>query len=285
MFSRTSLQAPYISSKTPRAIYFNDHTYVAWVKAASSAGSLDHRQSARARCSSAVHNASGKPFAVEREGFRCMACHDSAAHALGRLPKVQLLSSPIEGQVNPPLREGPVEVTHATAIEDRWGGWFVTGSLGSQLHVGNLPLAGAPDPTVRNIHNRSNLGGLQGYIDATPYSTDKSDIVALLTLEHQAYVQNLITSTRYEASTISEVADARRWSDLQPQQQAALQPFTRPTGHRDHVPRRAQAAATTCGEAPDSRPPSGHRGPQMPRAARCANPICAGAPIAIRSAT
>jgi hypothetical protein len=223
VFSRTSLQAPYISSKTPRAIYFNDHTYVAWVQGSERLEVLTI-DSRRGPVFFTVHNASGKPLAVEREGIRCMACHDSAGMRLGGVPKVQLLSSPVDGQVNPPLRDGPVEVTHATAIEDRWGGWFVSGSLGSQLHVGNLPLAGAPDPTVRNIHNRSNLNGLQGYIDATPYLTDKSDIVALLTLEHQAYVQNLITSTRYEVSTISAVADARRWSDLQPEQQAALQP-------------------------------------------------------------
>jgi hypothetical protein len=223
VFSRTSLQAPYVSSKTPRAIYFNDHTYVAWVQDSEHLEVLTI-DSRRGPVFFAVHNAPGQPLAIEREGLRCMACHDSAGMRLGGVPRVMVLSSPVEGQVNPPLREGAAEVTPAMALEDRWGGWFVTGSLGSQLHVGNLPLAGAPDPTVRNIHNRSNLDGLAGYIDATPYLTDKSDIVALLALEHQAHTQNLLTRTRYEASTIGETAHAHRWSDLQPQQQAALQP-------------------------------------------------------------
>ncbi len=33
VFSRTSLQTGFISDRTPRAIYFNDDTYVAWVQA------------------------------------------------------------------------------------------------------------------------------------------------------------------------------------------------------------------------------------------------------------
>jgi hypothetical protein len=223
VFSRTSLQAPYIGSGTPRAIYFNDHTYVAWVQGSQHMEvlTIDGR---RGPLFFTIHNAPGKPLALERESLRCMACHDSAALQPGGIPRVLLLSSPVEPQANPPSRTRPVEVTHAMAIEDRWGGWFVTGSLGAQLHVGNLPLAGMPDPAVRNIHNRSNLAGLQDYIDATPYITDKSDVVALLVLEHQAYVQNLITRVHYEAAAQEGTAKAQRWSALPARQQAALQP-------------------------------------------------------------
>jgi len=223
VFSRTSLQAPYISPATPRAIYFNDHTYVAWVQGSQHMEVLTI-DSRRGPIFFTIHNVPGKPLALERESLRCMACHDSAALQPGGIPRVLLLSSPVEAQANPPSRTRPVEVTHAMAIEDRWGGWFVTGSLGAQLHVGNLPLAGIPDPAVRNIHNRSNLAGLQGYIDATPYITDKSDVVALLVLEHQVYVQNLITRVRYEAAAQEGTTQAQRWSALPARQQAALQP-------------------------------------------------------------
>src|SRR5215470_17571988 len=34
VFSKTSLQSEHISPKTPRAIYFNDDVYVAWVQGA-----------------------------------------------------------------------------------------------------------------------------------------------------------------------------------------------------------------------------------------------------------
>jgi hypothetical protein len=228
VFSKTSLQAPYISSKTPRAIYFKDDTYVAWVQGSEymEAMAIDSR---RGPVFFTVHNVPGKTLAFERESLRCMACHDSARLREGGFPRVLLLSSPVEGSVNPALRMEPAEVTQSMAIEDRWGGWFVTGSLGSQLHVGNMPLAfGAPDPLVRSIHNRSNLDRLSGYMDATPYLTDKSDVVALLTLEHQVTVHNLMARAGYEASRLHEVQARPHWQDLPPQQQAALRPFLDP---------------------------------------------------------
>lgn len=199
VFSPTSLQAPYISSRTPRAIYFNDQTYVAWVQGS------DHLEvltldAERGPVFFSVHNVPGRPLEFQREAPRCLACHDSAAMRPGGFPRVMVLSSVVEDHLNPAGRPVPVEVTHATPLEDRWGGWFITGRLGTQLHLGNLPLKGPPDPAVRAIHNRSNLDGLKGYIDASPYITDKSDVVALLVLEHQAHVQNLITRLQYESS-------------------------------------------------------------------------------------
>jgi hypothetical protein len=228
VFSKTSLQAPHISSKTPRAIYFTDDTYVAWVQGS------DHMEvmaidSRRGPVFFTVRNAPDKPLTFERESLRCMACHDSAGVREGGIPRVLLFSSPVEGMVNPPQRMQPAIVTHSMAIEDRWGGWFVTGSLGSQLHVGNMPLEqGAPDPLVRGINNRSNLDRLSSYIDAAPYLTDKSDIVALLTIEHQVTVQNLIARAGYEASRFREVQVKAHWQDLPATQQAALRPFLDP---------------------------------------------------------
>lgn len=100
----------------------------------------------------------------------------------------------------------------------------MTGSLGAQLHVGNLPLAEVAEPALLGIHNRSNLSGLRGYIDTQPYLTDKSDVVALLVLEHQASVQNLITRVLYEASAQPGVSGAQRWAQVDRAAQAALQP-------------------------------------------------------------
>jgi hypothetical protein len=228
VFSRTSLQAQHISSKTPRAIYFGDDIYVAWVQGSDhmEAMAIDKR---RGPVFFTIRNVPGKPLLFERESLRCMACHDSAGMREGGIPRVLLLSSAVEGFVNPPQRNQPAEVTHSMALEDRWGGWFVTGSLGSQLHVGNMPLAfGAPDPLVRGIHNRSNLAGLKDHINAAPYLTDKSDIVALLTLEHQVTVHNLIARAGYEASRFREVQAMPRWQDLPAQQQGAMRKYLDP---------------------------------------------------------
>lgn len=228
VFSRTSLQAPFISSTTPRAIYFNDHTYVAWVQGSEYLEILTI-DGDRGPVFFSVRNSPGKPIEFHRETVRCLACHDSASMRQGGVPRVMVLSSSVEAQINPAGRYAPIEVTPATALEDRWGGWFVTGRLGTQLHLGNLPLAGPPDPTVRRIHNRSNLDGLQGYFDTAPYLTDKSDIVAFLVLEHQAHVQNLVTRVRFESA--ADAGAARQWSDLPSARKDALK------GHLDHLVR------------------------------------------------
>src|SRR4026207_2387590 len=51
------------------------------------------------------------------------------------------------------------------------------------------------------VGNRDTLDGL---VDTKPYLTNKSDIVALLVLQHQADVQNLITRVSYDARTAAD---------------------------------------------------------------------------------
>jgi hypothetical protein len=200
VFSKTSLQAAHIDSQHPRALYFNDSTYVGWVQGS------DHLEiltidADRGPVFFSVANAPPQQPQFERQSALCLACHDSERLRGGGVPFVLVRSSSVAGEMNPAGRALPADVTHATAIEDRWGGWYVTGQLGVQLHLGNLPLAVPPDATVARISNRSNLPGLAGYIDAAPYMSDKSDIVALLVLEHQAYVHNMLTRAKYALSS------------------------------------------------------------------------------------
>jgi hypothetical protein len=219
VFSKTSLQASYIDSEHPRAIYFNDSTYVAWVQGS------DHLEIVaidddRGPVFFSVDNVAPQPR-FERQTTLCLACHDSAALSGGGVPLVLVRSSSVVGEMNPAGRLLPATVTHATAVEDRWGGWYVTGRLGVQQHLGNLPLATSRDSAVSEISNRSNLPGLSGYFDTAPYMSDKSDIVALLVLEHQSYVHNLLTRAKYvlagrsgvtldEASSPEDVSSADR---------------------------------------------------------------------------
>lgn len=222
VFSKTSLQAAHISSQKPRAIYFNDSTYVGWVQ------DSDHLEvlsidDDRGPVFFMVRNAPPQPLQFKRESALCMACHDSAALQTGGVPLVLVRSSRVEGEMSPAGRVVPAEVTHATALEDRWGGWYVTGRLGVQLHLGNMPLAGPPDPTVRHINNRVNLDSLSSYIDTTPYTSDTSDVVALLVLEHQSYVHNLITRAKYTiASRQGAPKSEATWNSFSNEQRRTL---------------------------------------------------------------
>jgi hypothetical protein len=234
VFSRTSLQAAFITSKTPRALYFNDHTYVGWVQG-SDTFEVVTIDSERGPLFFSVHNTPPQPPSFERETVRCLACHDSAGMKPGGIARVLVRSAPVELQMNPAGRQVPVEVSQVTPIEDRWGGWYVTGSLGTQLHLGNLPLAGPPDPVVRGIHNRSNLESLEPHFDTSPYPTAKSDIVALLVLEHQSYVHNLITRARQDLH--GRLPAAQSWADLGATQRdaarAVLDPLVRAMTFQD----------------------------------------------------
>jgi hypothetical protein len=84
------------------------------------------------------------------------------------------------------------ETTDRTAIRDRWAGWYVTGQHGNQQHLGNI-LAG-PGEDVANLASlrRGNLDALRDLFDTRAYLTEKSDIVALLVFEHQAYIDGWI---------------------------------------------------------------------------------------------
>jgi hypothetical protein len=73
---------------------------------------------------------------------------------------------------------------HATPFENRWGGWYVTGTTGSIRHHGNvtLPMGASDLPTDQGL----NVSDLSGRFDARQVLQPGSDVVALMTLEHQA---------------------------------------------------------------------------------------------------
>src|SRR6185312_10544002 len=91
----------------------------------------------------------------------------------------------------------------ATPLTDRWGGWYVTGNLGGIEHLGNIlpPASGElPDPAVR----ARNYATVDALFDPKDYLTDTSDVVALLILQHQVDVHNLIIHANYKCRMLME---------------------------------------------------------------------------------
>jgi hypothetical protein len=97
--------------------------------------------------------------------------------------------------------EGWILITDRTPIKSRWGGWYVTGRHGDQVHLGNMVIKTLYDFDKLEELRAGNRDTLDGLFDVTPYLTDKSDIVALLVFQHQADVQNLITRLAYDTRT------------------------------------------------------------------------------------
>ncbi|MGE0761369.1 MAG: hypothetical protein AB7F89_26330 [Pirellulaceae bacterium] len=98
----------------------------------------------------------------------------------------------------PVLSAGSYRPDHATPLNKRWGGWFVTGTHGEAQHLGNvwLPDNKRPRKPIDNSTG-SNLTDLSPRTDLSMYLTPHSDIVALLVFEHQIDAHNYAVRTRY----------------------------------------------------------------------------------------
>jgi hypothetical protein len=81
---------------------------------------------------------------------------------------------------------------HRTKFQDRWGGWFVSGSSGSMQHLGNAVVSDPAKPE-----------------SLTPIKTKfPSDIVALMVFQHQMHLMNLITRVGWEFRIAASLEEA-----------------------------------------------------------------------------
>ena len=143
----------------------------------------------------------------------------------------------LDGYVLEPVTENTVD---RTPLKKRWGGWYVTGRNGVQPHLGNILVRTKAELTKLDDAKRYNLETLKGlgFLDTKPYLTAKSDIVALMVLEHQITVENQIAYVRFKAPNVltrighGEATKARSWDALPPIAQKAL------TGMLDRLVRR-----------------------------------------------
>ncbi len=197
VFSKTSLLARLIWPESPRAIYFNDRVYVAWTP-----GSDGLEISAQDPVLGGVFysfepDGEGGPR-IRRQTGLCLQCHDSYSLTGGGVPRHILGSGPTDENGQLASHELWQVTTDTTPIRERWGGWYVTGTHGDQLHMGNVTVGGRGGDSLTA---GGNLTDLSQRIDVASYPGAHSDIVALLVVEHQVTVQNLITLVGYRVRT------------------------------------------------------------------------------------
>jgi hypothetical protein len=200
VFSQTSLQARRISPKTPRAIYFNDDTYVAWVPGAEALeiAALDPKLGFDFYT---VDQTERTAPSFDRQMRRCLRCHDTYSLTGGGVPRLLVGSGYVDTRGKLVSHEGWILTNDETPLKSRWGGWYVTGHSPGQAHLGNI-VVGKPDD-LQNLDalRVEDIDSLDGLFDTGPYLTDQSDIVALMVLEHQMHVQNLIIRVNYDTRT------------------------------------------------------------------------------------
>jgi hypothetical protein len=206
VFSKTSFQAPRINPKNPRAIFFNDTVSVGWVRGGAVLELMVQDPKQGAIFYTLEQTQTGAPQ-FERNDT-CASCHTSDA--------TQNVPGPFVGSVFPGVdgitMYGPAYTTdHRSPFELRWGGWYVTGTHTATRHMGNAVATDPSDLAAMVTPATVHVTNLEGRFDMAGYLSPHSDIVALLVLEHQAQMLNLITRTGWEART--GAADAGRTLD------------------------------------------------------------------------
>lgn len=178
VFSKTSLQIERIEPSNPRTIFFNDSVAVAWVRGGfMELAALDPTEG--------VHFYTLEQQRVDAPSFvrrdDCLRCHRSDL-SLG-VPGYIVRSFFTLPDGRPELILGAFTTDHRSPFEERWGGWYVTGSIEQAHHMGNAVLADPDNPESWTAPHNPGAA---------------SDIVALLVFDHQMHMANLITRVGWE---------------------------------------------------------------------------------------
>ena len=204
VFSKTSLQSEHISPKAPRAIYFNDDVYVAWVQGASfiEIMPVDPKRGA---VFYVLGQEQGERQQFEKSsGHECSVCHYVREAAPKFVPRL-MVSSVIPDAAGNVEGAFPIPTTDQSPMNERWGGWYVTGTNGNQKHLGNTVLktaASAFSEVPAAAFARSfDVTDLSSRFDTARYLSPHSDIVALMVLSHQVEAQNLIALASAKGET------------------------------------------------------------------------------------
>jgi hypothetical protein len=192
VFSKTSFQAARIYPRIPRALYFNDSVSVGYVRGGDvlELAAADPKQGI---IFYTLDQGPAAPELVRRDD--CVQCHASGS-TLG-VPGLLVRSVHPDRMGSPLTALGSFITDHRSPLKERWGGWYVSGTHGKLAHMGNrlYERAGTNDADGPPSENVTDLGR---HLNIDAYLTPHSDIVALMVLEHQTRMQNLIIRVGWE---------------------------------------------------------------------------------------
>jgi len=194
VFSKTSVQMFRINPHNPRTLYYNDSVAVGWVRGGPIVELAAEDPKQGVILFTLDQKPTAKPQFTRQDG--CLTCHLSYS-SLG-VPGM-LVRSVFPGPDGNPMRElGDYITDDRSPVEQRWGGWYVTGKTGSIRHMGNAIVTDAARPESMVVDQTLNLKSLEGKFDTDGYLSPYSDIVALMVFEHQMHMVNLFTRVGWE---------------------------------------------------------------------------------------
>ncbi len=203
VFSKTSSQREHTSPQTPRAIYFSDNVYLAWAPD-SEVIDLAAQDPVRGTIFYTLDQTDRRSPRFLRPAS-CLQCH--LAPKTLNVPGL-LVRSIYTAPDGTPLAQVPGFINgHNSPLDQRWGGWYVTGVHPASSHLGNIFATNSAAPEEMNLSAGQNITDLRGRFNDGLYLSPHSDLVALLVLEHETRMHNLITRANYETrDALADVA-------------------------------------------------------------------------------
>jgi hypothetical protein len=195
VFSKTSFQRSQIGPETPRALYFNDDVYVGWVQGGE-AVELSAADPQLGAVFYLLDQGNRERPELSRQTHECLSCH--ASGRTQDVPGHLVRSMFVDDRGNPLFNASSYTTDVTSPMEQRWGGWYVTGTHGDATHMGNVTVADRRQPEALDRSRGANVTDLAGRIDVGPYRERGSDIVALLVLEHQTQAHNALAWANHE---------------------------------------------------------------------------------------
>lgn len=194
--SKTSFQLRKINPRRPRALYFNDETSIGWVQRGDVIEVMTTDPVQGEVFYTLSQEKQAKPQFIRDRG-QCIVCH--ASSRTQGVPGGLVRSVFVSASGQPHFGSGTFTIDHRSPFEDRWGGWYVSGTHGTMRHMGNVISKDRQNPHQLDREAGANVTDLSERLNVSPYLTPHSDIVALMVLEHQTQMQNYLTLASYEA--------------------------------------------------------------------------------------
>ena len=189
VFSATSFQSGIVNPRSPRALYFNEDTSVGFIPGGRlEVASFDPRSGMMFYIFDRLRDAAGVPgFARSKS---CLNCHTDAM-SQGR-PGYVIGSAAVwwDGSTQETYRYD--ELGHHVPLDQRFGGWHLTGQF--QMPKTHANLVGHLTPT--GFKGEKNEPG--DHADISRYPRATSDILVHLVHEHQCGFTNRVTAAIYD---------------------------------------------------------------------------------------
>ena len=191
VFSKSALQRNVVAGHNPRALYFNEDTYVGWIPGGLiEVTGIDPVLGGIFYIFNAPDEKKPAPVVERRES--CIGCHAGGPTSFMPGLMVRSLHTQEDGRT---LGEAsPHNGGHHTPFEKRWGGWYVTGEPAGMKHLANLYSArGTAD---------AGAGGMERVMPAGTHLATGSDVLPLMLHDHQCMAVNVFMEANYRLRTV-----------------------------------------------------------------------------------